>query len=1165
METTYCSKCGAKNSKDASFCGNCGEKINEQEITGNICSECGYVSEEDEKYCPDCGTALTSGKEVEKTPKSQPKPTEKKKSQLAAKTPIMPPVKKKKGGFFRTLGKVALWIFGIVVLGVVALYFIGDNIDSPNTLESAPSTVTDITFNPEPVIGSGTKAFEIEPITGVNLKAKQGAIDKNREFQVGKLTDNQVKEIAENLTGIAAVPLKGIYIESGMKDGEIFPGALEVELSLSEFNIPKSMNNSLCIIRTEADGTSAIIPSNVENGQISFETERNCMFAIGLGLAIGSVLVSTVDDFYKFNTLPLFGEDFHVINDIDGYSLYYPARMPQANPTEVKRVGWIIIDILKKYNQAYGTNVNLIMKSPDFMMKLWPILQKDQDFLEVQKLLNDGQWKRENLWPKEISILYNPIKLADTYLFGKDKNNGRGFKKYDNLDIIAFDKWPGSSNIPAQCINVYSKQPYIQVNLSEIPPFRSSAMKGWTDELLPVLVHEIFHSCQVRHLGTFSIDKEKDTWFWEATAVAVEKQAKEYFENNNIINDTEMIISQQNSNYCQKNLAFINGYKDPIHLQNQGYAYAPLIEYISDQYAAKTGKPKENYINYALEKYVEIRNPRATLMKTTTNSNYGFEKLYKTYCHESLSSFISGYGHYQKAKKFPIPVAVNLTKEFPIYKVDHDYESLSMTMRKFNVLEADKKKDYSVKLVLRGTVDEVMSYADGFSIATVSKDSNKKHRELKQPSSMDSDKFDVEIGFGMVANNNTFFLQDVNYDMDNSVNRSYEVFVMYRPATPSLTFEKLTENWYLKIKFDESNLKNMDYVDAYKITLRCPNGDIYSFITEENEFELPISYDRQTLSFPSAGIDFIHSIELKKADSNSTITGDFDLIYRELTSSDAKVMGPQSIVTKLAVDGIVDLTANTDELSIDERITYKVTVTPDKSNYTYYWFINGLVDQESGSELRLTFEEAGTYTAKVTVNDENGKNIGSDSWTCTVTDAVSITVEVNNSEIERIYIDFDFDDYAGEIRGHFGNDNYTVNGNNVKKTIAKRGNKITAKTTLTYAGDSKPAEIYDFSIDGIDNSNNLISISFKKRSYHSNQISEQIIRLANVPFTKEISESPASFTKRTLSQNYTFEGDLTNYIKEVKYRHEYLNDGEVSYISLGSNCKIYFSISTIIN
>lgn len=129
METKYCSNCGSKISQEFSFCGNCGEKIGPVAIEKNSCPGCGYVGAVDEKYCPECGTGLTLAKSEEKPPKSPPKPVEKKKPGPVAKTTITPSVKKKKGGILRTLGKVALWIFGFLIIAVVGLYFLGDSPD----------------------------------------------------------------------------------------------------------------------------------------------------------------------------------------------------------------------------------------------------------------------------------------------------------------------------------------------------------------------------------------------------------------------------------------------------------------------------------------------------------------------------------------------------------------------------------------------------------------------------------------------------------------------------------------------------------------------------------------------------------------------------------------------------------------------------------------------------------------------------------------------------------------------------------------------------------------------------------------------------------------------------------------------------------------------------
>ncbi len=90
METTYCSNCGSKISKESKFCRNCGEKIN------------------------------------------LAKPV--------AKTTTTPPVKKEKGGLLRTLGKVALWFFGILIVVTTIFYFMGD---APDTLPEEDQKITE--------------------------------------------------------------------------------------------------------------------------------------------------------------------------------------------------------------------------------------------------------------------------------------------------------------------------------------------------------------------------------------------------------------------------------------------------------------------------------------------------------------------------------------------------------------------------------------------------------------------------------------------------------------------------------------------------------------------------------------------------------------------------------------------------------------------------------------------------------------------------------------------------------------------------------------------------------------------------------------------------------------------------------------------------------------
>jgi len=100
-------------------------------------------------------------------------------------------------------------------------------------------------------------------------------------------------------------------------------------------------------------------------------------------------------------------------------------------------------------------------------------------------------------------------------------------------------------------------------------------------------------------------------------------------------------------------------------MENQGYAYAMLIEYISHQYATSTGK-----------------------------SNYGFETLYHEFC--------PSYG--------PQPFT-SLTK---------DYESLSADVRRLMISDAASQQDKSVKFVLHGKTDALIGLVEGFGLNTLS-------------------------------------------------------------------------------------------------------------------------------------------------------------------------------------------------------------------------------------------------------------------------------------------------------------------------------------------------------------------------------------------------------------------------------------------------------------
>lgn len=204
----FCSNCGAKISQKALFCGECGSKIEPitepAEIKSKQCPNCNYSTGSDESYCPDCGKKLLAGGKENKSSKQEQQSPIKKESKKVVH-PAPEPVKKKKGGILRTLGKVAIWGFAIVILGVVALYFIGDSPDENNTREL--KTETPIKVREAKPILAHTEMFSVIPTSRIqvfkhsdnitvtlppqfnskeqSLKISKATVDKSIEFKNG--------------------------------------------------------------------------------------------------------------------------------------------------------------------------------------------------------------------------------------------------------------------------------------------------------------------------------------------------------------------------------------------------------------------------------------------------------------------------------------------------------------------------------------------------------------------------------------------------------------------------------------------------------------------------------------------------------------------------------------------------------------------------------------------------------------------------------------------------------------------------------------------------------------------------------------------------------------------------------------------------------------------
>ena len=475
METTYCSKCGFKNAKDASFCGNCGKEISLVTIEKNNCPGCDYVVSEDEKYCPECGTELTSVKSEEKTPKSQPKPVEKKKFRPVAKTTITPPVKKKKGGILRTLGKVALWGFGILILGVVVLYFIGDSFESSETTEEQYTdgvvesrSKEDMTLPPIKVRKanpklSNTQSFELLP------NSKQKEISFSDRIKVTTPPNFTSKE--QTLAISIATIDKAIMVEDfkplmladlTLDDGEQPAKPVEISYTYNktDLNPDFTAEEQLSAFRWDEEGGGWVnLPMQIDenNHTVSASVDHFCITGF----------------FAKAYIVTVIGEK--ILNNV----YFTPA---------------------KNFKILYSESA--ILSDPDLNTATWKSAPNGRTSANKSKA------------PAYIQavgyILEEALKSYTTvHHFKNPAGKHKGFLgSYQKTITVKIDSW--FSNTLARGNASYEKI-YERLHIPTVQTFIYSTAKI-------TLAHELFHRMQAEYYGVLGMYRKSNLWWLEATA-----------------------------------------------------------------------------------------------------------------------------------------------------------------------------------------------------------------------------------------------------------------------------------------------------------------------------------------------------------------------------------------------------------------------------------------------------------------------------------------------------------------------------------------------------------------------------------------------------------------------------------------------------------------------
>lgn len=1091
MEANYCTKCGSKISENAKFCGNCGEKLKEQEITGNICPKCGYVSEADEKFCPECGTALTLGKEVGKAPKSQPKPVRKKKSRPAAKKTIIPPLKKKKRGFFRTLGKVALWSFALLLVATTVLYFIGDDpesftaadhqTDKPN--ESPPEeelTLSPIKIRQAHPKLSNTQIFELLPIS----KPQELSFSDKIKVHIPRNFSNRKQSLGiRNATVDQLIMMEGskpmMLVDLTLDDGIQPEKPVEISYTykVEDLNPNFTAKEQLEAFRWDSEGggwVSLPIYIDEKNQTVSAIVDHFSLSGIFLKAYILKKIADKLDETVVHDVYLTPDENFKILYskkailaDLDlNTSTWKKAptgrtsKNPSNAPPYIQAIGYLLEEALTAYTTVHQ------FKKPT---------GKQKGYLGT--------------YQKSITV-----KIDSWFTYSPMANGNASYEKlYERL------------HIPTTQSFIYSNAKI-------------------------TLAHELFHRIQAQYYGVLGMTSPSNQWWLEATAefAAYELAWK---------TPIKGIESGCGNNY----LTFpIDSRGDKSSI---GYGWTSReFEYVTSifiKYITKNGLDlKKAIIHDAADYSTPINSLESFMME---NYKVNLSDIYQAF------TYWMTFSPNGVLKKYPIATfEENSPKDIAAKKNKMALGEGKEVSYFFNMIQKYTSKVWAIQLIKSKTLKADEKYKLFVNLKS------------KSPG--------VNVNIFVIQKGKRSISSYRPLKMLSAEGQGVEIDVKVGQTLCIMTNIGAIDGGAAEVVVSDGVLLSIDPPEIKKAIDDAPydfNVQAYNIPKDVEKINFEWDYNDGSkkgsktfipVTNGKASIKLTHAFKAGEKDEIYPLKVKLKSFYKDktLATTEAKITvpleGPKVFITERHLTGPPGATFDMEALASPNDI------------YKFIWEISGVgksyTFEGKKSSIAPIIDKIGEYRATVKLYDLDGTYLSKD--------AVSISVEADNNNISRIYIGFDYDKYPNVIEGIFRNENYSGEQMRYTETIAKSGSKIVAKATR-YNFDqskSKPVLISDISIDGIDNANNLISISFKTVRDYSFEIREQIIRLVDVPFTKKVSDIPKSFVGgNKLFVEYRFEGDLKKYIREVKDRTERLDDGEVYNVNHGTKCSIYLSLT----
>ena len=450
-----------------------------------------------------------------------------------------------------------------------------------------------------PVVGN-SKPVDVEPVDGIRITAAENALDKDREFKITPVSDQDWDSMEKRLSEVSDEQMLFCFdLDAGMGPEEHLPGEFTFSMDLEKMGIPPILYDKLTVWRLVGDQMYKYT-SWVENGKIVFRSDQNSALVVGCILAGLGVLVYSGETWHKHHTTGDLYKNFFTLKDdavrydikdtygdftlyfrftdsedADRFDAFKDAKKNLERRTrelEEKAEAEYNRQVEEKYNaeRAEWTMWQKVMGSAEAKRKARAAIDKAAILAQYQKEdILFQKYTADAALPASIIDIGEQLKVANRYL----TDNQVCRPQTRNLEVNLVDTEHAGTSL-AEYRNTATKMPYIFVNYEELVKGRTSyTRKGKGEAMLITLTHELYHHRQKCKFLDFRTE--------ETTAAYIETGAAKYYVEHGEISpdtDNETLCFTHRTHYERFAMPF--NHMVVIGNADEAYTYADFMDFL---------------------------------------------------------------------------------------------------------------------------------------------------------------------------------------------------------------------------------------------------------------------------------------------------------------------------------------------------------------------------------------------------------------------------------------------------------------------------------------------------------------------------------------------------------------------------------------------------------